>query len=832
VEPSIHLIERRERRGRRIPALAAIVVIGVLGASAFGLFGFLETNAAFGTVLDLEEKYLCDAEDFTLDFPDLSRLSFVYSADGVLLGELVDRNSQPVAISEIPDIVQWSIISAEDGDFYEHAGIDFSAIVRAGITNYRSGNLTGGSTITQQIVKKNFLTDDRTIERKICEAVVSAELERRYTKDQILEYYMNSQFFGGNAYGVKAAGQEYFGKDLDELTIAEAAAMVVPIRNPSLYDIRDNTELVTQRRDSVIEQMAQNGFITRAEAEAAKAEDLAPIPHQGVREISPQVLIAARQELLNDPKYGLGDTFSQRKVSLYGCPAADTECEGGGGLRITVTVDQEQQDEANRILRAWFFDINGPTGAIAMVDNRTGAVRVMASGLDYGTDIEAGQRPYDLATEGRRQAGSAFKPMALLAALEYGAEAGWPITLGTYWDYSSPKKIDCGFPCSPAGNTWTVYNAGGSNAGGVRTLEAATYLSTNTVYAQVALAVGPEQVVDMAHRVGIESPLNPVLSIALGTQSVSPLEMAAAYSTIANYGEKVNPYLIERIEDADGNVIFQHRTERERVLDAALSAAVVSTLEKVITSGTATGADIGRPAAGKTGTAQDYRDVWFMGFIPQYTTAVWVGYADAQVEMVNFTVHNDLTGNDQYYSRAFGGTLAAPIWKQFMLYIAEDLPIQDFPEAPEGTSAYFQVPLVEVPSIAGLSLEAARSAIQSAGLNAVVTNVASPEPEGTILGQSPAAGTKISQGRTVSILVSSGIPPVMADFSRFPLNSLPDRFAEFNEETGLNLTFEIVNARTDRPGLNGRVIDQSPAPGAPLEFGQTVTFTIGVYRGD
>jgi membrane peptidoglycan carboxypeptidase len=160
VEPSIHLIERRERRGRRIPALAAIVVIGVLGASAFGLFGFLETNAAFGTVLDLEEKYLCDAEDFSLDFPDLSRLSFVYSADGVLLGELVDRNSQPVAISEIPDIVQWSIISAEDGHFYEHAGIDFSAIVRAGVTNYRSGNLTGGSTITQQIVKKNFLTDD------------------------------------------------------------------------------------------------------------------------------------------------------------------------------------------------------------------------------------------------------------------------------------------------------------------------------------------------------------------------------------------------------------------------------------------------------------------------------------------------------------------------------------------------------------------------------------------------------------------------------------------------------------------------------------------------
>ena len=205
MEPSIHLIERRERRGRRVPALAALAIATVLGATVFGLFGFLETNAAFGTALDLEETYLCDAEDFVLDFPDLSRLSTVYTADGVLLGELTERNSQPVPIEEIPDIVKWAIISAEDGEFYEHEGIDFRAIVRAAVTNYQSGNLTGGSTITQQIVKKTFLTEERTIERKICEAVVAAELERRYTKDQILEFYLNSQFFGENAYGVKAA---------------------------------------------------------------------------------------------------------------------------------------------------------------------------------------------------------------------------------------------------------------------------------------------------------------------------------------------------------------------------------------------------------------------------------------------------------------------------------------------------------------------------------------------------------------------------------------------------------------------------------------------------
>jgi penicillin-binding protein 1A len=827
MEPSIHLIERRERRGRRIPALAALAVITVLGSALFGLFGFLETNAAFGTVTDLDEKYLCDADDFALDFPEVSQLSEVYTTDGVLLGKLTERNSQPVSIDEVPPIVQWAIISAEDGEFYEHEGIDFRAIVRAAALNYRTGNLTGGSTITQQIVKKNFLTEEQTIERKICEAVVAAEVERRYSKDQILEFYMNSQFFGENAYGVKAAAQEYFGKELDELTIAEAAAMVIPIRNPTLYDIRDRTETVLVRRNAVIEQMAQNGFITRADAENGKQEELTPAPHQEFEQISPQVIIAAREELLGNPSLGLGDTYLRRKRALFGCPAADTECEGGGGLRVTVSVNQEMQDEANRILRAWFQDLSGPTGAIAMIENDTGAIRVMASGLDFGDDIEAGQRPYDLARKGRRQAGSAFKPIALVTALEYGAQAGWPITLGTFWDYSSPKKIDCGFPCSPSGNTWTVYNAGGANSGGVRSLEQATYLSTNTVYAQVSLAVGPENIVEMAHRIGIESPLNPVLSIALGTQSVSPLEMAAAYSTIANYGEKVENYIIERIEDSEGNVIYEHETTKERVLDEALAAATVRAMKKVVTQGTAPQANIGRPQAGKTGTAQDYRDVWFMGYIPQYTTAVWVGYPDAQVEMRNFTVFNDMTGQAQYYSRAFGGTLAAPIWKQFMLYITENLPVEDFPPEPDGTSVYFQVPLVTVPDVSGLSRTAARTKINEAGLNAALVPVSSNQPEGTILGQSPAAGTKIRQGSSVSVRYSTGQISVMPDFFRILEENLQGRVAALSEQSGLSLTFTVVYADTDKPGQVGRVIGQSPGPGSELAYRQELVFTIG-----
>ncbi|HSF85162.1 MAG TPA: transglycosylase domain-containing protein [Acidimicrobiia bacterium] len=827
MDPNLHIAQFRDRRGRRFTSVAMLAIIVLLGAAAFGLFAFLEANAAYGTALDLEEKYICDPDDFDLEFPDLSRLSQVYTTDGVLLGELTERNSQPVAIAEVPDKVKYALLAAEDAEFYEHEGISFRSIMRAAVENARTDSFQGGSTITQQVVKKNFLTDEVTIERKICEAVVAAELERRYTKDQILEFYMNSVFYGANAYGVKAAADEYYGKELSEVTVAEAAAMVVPIRNPSFYDLRDRPESVIRARNAVIDQMVENEFITPLEGEAAKAEPLATIEHEEFEPVDPQVMIAAREDLLNDLRFGLGETFAERKQALFGCPASDTECEGGGGLTITVTVNHAWQEEATRILRTWFKDANGPTGAIAMVENDTGALRVMASGLEFGDDVDSGERLYDLATKGRRQAGSAFKPIALLAALENGSTQGWPITLGTYWDQSSPQEIDCGFPCSDRGNIWRVRNAGGGGSG-ITTLESATYNSINTVYAQVSLATGPENIVEMAHRIGIESPLSPVLSIALGTQTVSPFEMAAAYSTIANYGQRVEPYLIERIEDANGNVIYEHESEKEQVVDRALVAAVVRTLEKVVAFGTATRADIDRPQAGKTGTAQNFRDVWFMGFIPQYTTAVWSGYADAQVELVDFTVFNELTGQNQYYSRAFGGTLAAPIWKQFMQYITENLPVQDFPEEPDGTSAYFRVPLTEVPDVRGLSKKEAKDLIFKAGLFASIVDTASVEPAGTMLGQSPSPGTELSQGKTVTVRYSTGIPPAVPNLIGLERGGIDSAIAAHNQATGTSLTFTIFNQETEDQALWNIVIRTDPPPGAGISQDGVITVTVGV----
>ncbi|MFQ5553977.1 MAG: transglycosylase domain-containing protein [Acidimicrobiia bacterium] len=830
MDPSIHLEERRDRRGRRLPALALLGVISLLGASLAGLFGFLEVNAAFGTVEDLEDTYICDVESYVLEFPAISRLSEIYTADGVLLGKLTERNSQPSELGEIPDVVVEALLSAEDADFYFHEGIDFKAIFRAALENITGeGGLQGGSTITQQVVKQNFLSSEQTIERKICEAVVAAELERRYTKDQILEFYMNSIFYGENAYGVRAAAQEYFGKGLSELSIAEAATIVTPIRSPSTYDIREERSNVVRARNAVIDQMEANGFISAAQAREAKLERLAPIEHRDFEELAPQVIIAAREEVLRDPKYGLGETYSERKRSLFGCPASDSECEGGGGLKIFVTVNYELQQEANRVLREWFRDINGPTGAIAMVDNETGAVKVMASGLEFGEDIAAGQRPYDLAGEGRRQAGSAFKPFALAAALESGSQFGSPITLGSFWDFTSPQRIDCGFPCGNDGsNIWTVSNAGGANAGGIRTLEQATYLSTNTVYAQVSYAVGPDKIVDVAHRMGIESPLNPVFSIALGTQSVSPLEMAAAYSTIANYGEKVDSYLVERIEDRNGNIVYQHEVSKERVLDEALAAAMVATMEQVVVRGTATRADIGRPQAGKTGTAQNFQDVWFMGYIPQYTTSVWVGHADAQIELVDFTVFNGLTGSEQHFRRAFGGTLAAPIWKEFMLTVTEDLPVEEFPPEPPGTSVYRQVPNTVVPDVMEITdAEELQSAIFKAGLLVVVEEVASDEPVGTVLEQTPQAETVIRQGRTVTVRVSTGEPPLMVDLLGIAVADIGPAISVFNEETGLQITWVLDTRETPGPEQWNTVVATAPALGEAVAYQQEVVVFIG-----
>ncbi len=839
MDPNIHEAHRRDRRRRRLPSLLLLTIIVIVVASWIGLFGFLGSTAAMGTAQSLEERYLCDIDGMDLTFPDVSRLSSVVTSDGVELGKLSERNSQPTPLDEMPVMVIDALLSAEDKSFYEHSGVDFRAIFRSAL----AGGESGASTITQQVVKQNFLSSDRTIERKICEAQVATELERRFTKEQILEFYANSVFFGSNAYGVVAAAQEYFGKSLDELTIAEAATLVTPIRSPTFYHPRQNPQNSFEARNRTIDRMFDNGFITVDAATTAKAQPLGVVPHPESEELSPQVMIAVRRALLDDtdprfdPRFAsvLGDTYTERKQAIFGCPAADTTCSGGGGLTIVTTVNDDWQKEANRILRAWYRPgSGGPTGAIATVENATGAIRVVASGIEYGTDTAAGERPYDLAIGGRRHAGSALKPFTLAAALENGDLEGRRVTLNSYWDRSSPAAIDCGSPgCggNPNNSIWAPLNAG-REPHRLTTLEAGTYSSINTVYARVIQAIGPEVVIEMAARLGIKSSMKPVYSVTLGAASVSPLEMASAYSTFANSGNYIEPYLIERITDASGTVVYQHRSQPVRVLSEQIAAAVTSTLEKVVSRGTGNPqANIGRPQAGKTGTATDYTDVWFIGFIPQYSTAVWVGHPDGSIEMRGFTVWNDMEGREQSHRVAYGGTVAAPVWRQFMLYLTEDLEVLEFPEPPDGTSAYYAVPGTSVPRInVEMKLEDIEDAVYAAHLRVEIVEVPSFEEPGTIISLAPESGTRLAQGSAVTLEISIGIPEDIEgpDLIGLSVTEVPSALALFEEETAVTLNWVRVDVEVPDPTQWSTVISTDPIPGALVSPGDTITVFVGV----
>lgn len=829
MEPPIRQIERRERFRKRLPALFGVAVIVVAASTWIGLFGFLSMNTAYGAADSLQEEYLCDTSEFDLEFPDLTRLSAVYSADGVALGELTERNSKPISLDAMPDLVVAALLSAEDKSFYEHEGIDFSAIGRAVIGRAFGSPAGGGSTITQQVVKQNFLSNEQTIERKLCEAVIAAELEETYTKDQILEFWANSVFFGSNAYGIEAASEEYFGKPLDQLGLAEAALLPVPIRNPTFYHPRFNPDNAIAARNRTIDRMVINGYVLRADAEAAKAEPLGVIPNETVESASPQIMLRVKSELLDTNKYGLGSSYEERKRAVFGCPAAVTDCDGGGGLRIDITIDNSLQVEANRILRAWFRPgLDGPTGAISTIDNETGAIRVMASGLDFGDDFESGERPYDLASTGKRQPGSAFKPITLAAALESGNRDGNPITLGTYWDDSSPARIVCDSPCPPDNDFWEVENAGGNSGKDLRTLDSATYNSTNTVYARLVSLIGPEAVVEMGNRLGIKTALDAHLSITLGAEEVRPEDMAIAYSTLANYGVLNEPYIIERITNADGEVIYQHRPEPRSVLSDQIAAAVVGSMKKVVTSGTGRRADIGRPQAGKTGTATRSTDVWFAGFVPQLTTAVWVGDPDGTIPLEDFTVFNDLEQTEQFYRTAFGGTLAAPIWKQFMEFAVAGLPALDFAPEPPGTDLYRQTPFTRVPQ-PDVATEIVMEDLYAVGLRGVIEEVPSNLPQGTFIATEPAAGSTLRQGSQVIVQVSTGEAPAieLVDLRGLLPTQVADRLAEFTAETGIGVNWTLVEVETSNPSLHGIVVSTNPAPGSPVSDGQTIEVRVG-----
>jgi membrane peptidoglycan carboxypeptidase len=455
-----------------------------------------------------------------------------------------------------------------------------------------------------------------------------------------------------------------------------------------------------------------------------------------------------------------------------------------------------------------------PTGAMTMVDNWTGAVKVMASGLPF----EFSQ--FDLAVQGRRNPGSAFKTFGLIAALENG------FTMGHSWSGASPIKIECPFPCAPNGsNIWTVRNAGASF--GVIDLAEATYNSVNAVYAQLSLEVGPEKIVDVAKRMGIdESALDPVLSIVLGSSAVSTKEMANAYSNFATYGQHADDYIVSKIVNSAGETIYEHQPEITQVADPAIFAAANRALKVVPVSGTAPRANIGIPQGGKTGTHQSYLDAWFVGYTPEYSTAVWVGYEAQQVPLENVTI------NGQHYDRVFGGSVPAPIWAEFMSYVHAGLPVTDFPPDPGNIQKFLVPPPTTVPNVIGEDESGAKAELREARLNASVEQVPSLEPAGTVVNQSPGGGATVRQGSFVTIYISTGEIPVGAlpNLQGLTFDEAVDIVRSFELDSGVLVNLIQAEGPTTDPAMVGRIVSTEPPPGTEVQGAIDVVARVGVLQ--
>ena len=419
----IHNLESKSRFGTKYIAGLLLIISSLLIAGWFGFFVFLPIKSGMEVVSTLEEKFLPRAEGMVLDFVSLSEPSIIMTADNQLLDELHDGlNRDPNKLSEVPPFVVNTLLADEDSNYYQHEGVDFVAILSAVLDNLR-GVTRGGSTITSQVAKQSFVGDEVSIRRKVAEAVVAAELERRYTKDQILEYYINSIYWGSGAYGLQSAAYEYFNKEVSNLTLDEAATLVVIIRSPAYYNPRKYPERVLERRNDVLDIMLKENFIVDIQHRSARLAPLVVEEKVDVTSNAEHVSAEVKRQLLNNPQFAiLGNTKEERKKKLFGCPSDDTTCTGGGGLKIYITLNLELQNHAISVLNNWVpsEDLDSeeeeeepkPTGVITLLNNYTGAIEVMASGIPFK------EEQYNLATQGKRNPRAAFKPITLLAALE------------------------------------------------------------------------------------------------------------------------------------------------------------------------------------------------------------------------------------------------------------------------------------------------------------------------------------------------------------------------------------------------------------------------------
>lgn len=794
---------RRPYRAKNNPSKIAPLIRAVSRRPALSifLFGILALLLIAGLGYPLINRTLPNIED--VNAIAKRQTTLIYAADGSNLSMLFRENRTIVPLSKISPKLRNAVVAIEDERFYKHKGIDYTGILRAAVRDVASREVAeGGSTITQQYVKNAYFSPERTLTRKLKEAMLAYRLEKNFTKEQILVRYLNTIYLGDGAYGVETASRTYFGKPASDLSLAESATIAGLIRAPEVYNPHRNPKTALKRRNIVLEKMVSLGLASEKEAAWAKSSALGMVPKKPPAEIAPYFVEWVKESLAN--RFDSSMLYSQ-------------------GLRIYTTLDPKIQHAAEKAATSRLNQPGDPDVAVVAIEPSTGAVKAVVGGRDFS------KQKFNLATQGRRQPGSAFKPFTLAAAMLEGAS---PDLL---YDSSSPQSFQI-----DAGKVWKVRNYSGYGGGKID-LWRATAISSNVVFAKVIVDVGAKKVADLAKNAGITTPINTDPAIALGglKDGVSPLEMASAYATFANSGVHLDPFGVTKVTTAEGKLLYEHKANPKRAMEESVAYLVTKALKNVIDWGTGTAAYINRPAAGKTGTTDDYSDAWFVGYTPDLSVAVWVGYRDVARPM------KDIRGIS-----VTGGTFPAKIWGDFMASALKGTETRRFPDPPRGTLVSADIctdngklaseycpnvkasrflkkfrpkkycsdhPGVIVPDVVGKELGLAASLLESDGFKWTTERRISSSPANTVIEENPRGGEKAKQGATIALIVSAGKTSV-------PLLIGLTEEGAVKELEGVGLKAAKKYAASAKP--DGTVVNQDPPAGRPVEPGSTVTLTI------
>lgn len=874
---------------------------GALGACAFRLGCHFRTLGIAVALTFIASACSADQHFTEASLAPKIESSKIYADDGSTLAVLQqEENREVIPITQIPKHVRDAVVAIEDSRFYSHRGIDLKAIIRALYTNASSGRVReGGSTITQQLVR-NALTDvgkEKTLQRKIKEASYAYQVDRAFSKPKILELYLNTVYFGEGAYGIQTAAQTYFGKDVDNVDLAEGALLAALIRSPVNYDPRVNPDAARRRRDLVIDRMVFNKLIPPEVGEAAKVKDVALHAKVDFNHYpAPYFIDYITREIQRSGEFKpLGETEAERSNRLF-----------RGGLRIYTTLNRKAQNDAEEaIAKVLDHPDQDPTASLVSIDPKDGAIKALVGGRDYFADqehdpcarvgaITAERTPKTCAKVNLalgqagggagRQSGSAFKPFVLATAIGKGKRLTDV--------YPASACID--IPHADAGGTkpWHVCNYEDQALGNISIAEA-TYKSVNTVYAQLIMDIGPKDVVDTAEKMGLCETTRPLLpegktcvlqavpAAALGANVVSPLDMASAFTAFPNLGVHPKARSITKITDARGTVLWKPVESKEQVLNPGVAFVTLGALQDVIAKGTASRAGkIGRPAFGKTGTAQEWRDAWFVGGAgTDLVTAVSVNWPDGEIEMkpscegrrTTYKIVKDSKGAPlavppecrQTRIRVSGGTWPTQIWQLYMLSALEGVPASTFPvpqvevisvdiDVSQGClpNPYTPKDLIQkqsfikgtepteickeptgpvgatVPSVIGYPEDDARRLLEQAGL--VVIRQEEPSrlyPPGRVTRQDPSPGSGVSAGSSVTIWISTTaqvlrkVPDV--------INMSEDAAKKALTDAGFKVAINRAAGCGGKHAADCIVRDQTPDGGTSAPVGSTVTIFMG-----